>query len=169
MPFLVAICCHLRAMLNCCRACCQIAAQSSCINTELCLILNLLCTSRVLQSVLRPHNSNASLPICSPLRVLMQSVLRPDAKPFISAALRRLFSGALQPGAPGLAFLAAPGDLAWDVPMSKVRALMYPAMSSCIMRYACSVYVDCESTQHWGGLPGCSWGRGLGRTREQGV
>jgi hypothetical protein len=51
----------------------------------------------------------------------MQSVLRADAKPFISAALRRLFSEAQQPGTAGLAFLAAPHDLAWDVPMSKVR------------------------------------------------
>jgi hypothetical protein len=51
----------------------------------------------------------------------MQSVLRADAKPFISAALRRLFSATpQQPGGAGLAFLAAPHDLAWDVPMSKV-------------------------------------------------
>jgi hypothetical protein len=52
--------------------------------------------------------------------IRLQSVLRVDAKPFISAALRRLFGSAPQPGGPGLAFLAAPHDLAWDVPMRKV-------------------------------------------------
>jgi hypothetical protein len=57
----------------------------------------------------------------------LQSVLRADAKPFISAALRRLFSAAMQPSGPGLAFLAAPNDLAWDVPMSKVRCTHAPA------------------------------------------
>lgn len=50
----------------------------------------------------------------------LQSVLRADAKPFISAQLRRLFVTQPSASSCGLAFLAAPTDLAWDVPMTKV-------------------------------------------------
>jgi hypothetical protein len=68
----------------------------------------------------------------------VQSVLRADAKPFISAALRRLFSGGPQPGRPGLAFLAAPHDLFWDVPTSKVHCCcaVFLKMVGAVMGYA---------------------------------
>lgn len=49
----------------------------------------------------------------------LQSVLRAEAKPFISDALRKVFVTAVAAGN-GFAFLPAPTDLGWDVPMNKV-------------------------------------------------